>query len=150
MAVQQVGQPAAQDLLKGIATVPEAPPVIPQIFAERFAKAFADFVSTLRAPVEEAALNPALNTSRSLPAWQTQDLPRLEKENDEAQNAMALYLVGEARTIVSLAAQRRRLARELDGCDLNFAGPERGKLLGQLETAAVAAAYHVCAAAKVR
>lgn len=127
----------------------EAPPAVPQMLAERFAKAFDAFVSALRAAAKEAALNPAFNASQSLPVWQTQDLPRLEKENAEVQNAMALYLVGETRTIVAQAAERRHLARELDGCDLNFAGPEKGKVLDQLETAVVVAAYQVCAAAKV-
>jgi hypothetical protein len=127
----------------------EAPPAVPQVLAERFAKAFAAFTDAVRAAVQEAAANPALNTSRSLLVWQTRDLPRLEKENAEAQHALALYLIGETRTIVSVAAERRHLARELDGSDLNFAGPESGKALDRLETAVVVAAYQVCAAAKV-
>jgi hypothetical protein len=127
----------------------EAPPAVPQMLAERFAKAFDAFVSAVSAAAKEAAANPLINTSRSLLVWQTKDLPRLEKENAEVQNALALYVVGETRTIVAQAAERRHLARELDGCDLNFAGPERGKILDQLETAVVVAAYQVCAAAKV-
>jgi len=127
----------------------EAPPAVPQMLAERFAKAFDAFVGAVRAAVKEAAVNPAMNASQSLLVWQTQDLPRLEKENAEVQNAFALYLVGETRTIVAQAAERRHLARELDGCDLNFAGPDKGKLLDQLETAVVVAAYQVCSAAKV-
>lgn len=127
----------------------EVLPAVPQMVAERFAKAFAAFVDAVRAAIQEAAANPALNTSRSLLLWQTQDLPRLEKENAEAQNALARYLIGETQTIVSVASERRHLARELDGSDLNFAGAERGKLLDQLETAVVVAAYQVCAAAKV-
>jgi len=127
----------------------ETPPAIPQLAAERFARAFADFVGALRDAAKEAALNPALSNSASLLVWQTRDLPRLERENEEVQNAMALYLIGESRTIASVAAQRRHLARELDGADLNFAGPDRGKLLDQLETAVVMAAYHVCSAAKI-
>ncbi len=127
----------------------EAPTAVPKNLAEQFAKAFAKFVDEVRAAVQEAALNPALNTSRSLLVWQTQDLPRLEKENNEVQNAFALYLIGEAQSIVAQAAQRRHIARELDGADLNFAGPERGQVLDQLETMAVYAAYQVCVAAKV-
>jgi hypothetical protein len=127
----------------------EAPPAIPQIFAERFAKAFDEFVGAVRAATKEAALNPALSSSRSLLVWQTQDLPRLEKENSEVQNAMALFLIGETRTIAMLASERRHLARELDGSDLNFAGPDRGKVLDQLETAVVVTAYQVCSAAKI-
>ena len=127
----------------------EAPPAVPQMLAERFAKAFDAFVSAVRATTNEAALNPALNTSQSLLVWQTQDLPRLEKENADVQNALALYLIGETRTIIAQAADRRHLARELDGCDLNFAGLDKGKLLDQLETAVVVAACQVCSAAKV-
>ena len=127
----------------------EAPPAVPQNLAEQFAKAFAKFVDAVRAAVKEAAVNPALNTSRSLLVWQTQDLPRLEKQNAEVQNAMALYLIGETRSIVAQASERRHIARELDGADLNFAGPESGAILDQLETAVVYAAYQVCAAAKV-
>ena len=127
----------------------EAPPAVPQNLAEQFAKAFAQFVDAVRAAVQQAALDPALNTSRSLLVWQTQDLPRLEKQNSEVQNALARYLIGETQTIVGQAAQRRHIARELDGADLNFAGPERGQILDQLETMVVYAAYQVCAAAKV-
>lgn len=127
----------------------ETPLAVPQNLADQFAKAFAKFVDAVRAAAKEAAANPALNTSRSLLVWQTQDLPRLEKENAEVQNAMALYLIGETRSIVAQAAERRHIARELDGADLNFAGPERGAILDQLETAVVFAAYQVCTAAKV-
>lgn len=125
------------------------PPAIPQMIAERFAKAFAAFVDAVRSAAKDAALDPVLGSSRSLLVWQTQDLPRLEKENAEVQNAMALFLVGETCTIASLAAERRHLARELDGADLYFAGPDRAKLLDQLETAVVVAAYQVCSAAKI-
>ncbi len=127
----------------------EALPAVPQMLAERFAKAFAAFVDAVRDAAQAAALDPLLGASRSLLVWQTQDLPRLERENAKVQNAMALYLVGETRTIVTLAAEKRHLARELDGCDLNFAGPERGQVLDQLETAVVVAAYQVCKAAGV-
>ena len=127
----------------------EAPAAVPKNLAEQFAKAFAKFVDAVRAATKEAALDPALNTSRSLLVWQTQDLPRLEKENAEVQDAMARYLIGETQSIVAQAAQRRHIARELDGADLNFAGTEHGQILDQLETMVVYAAYQVCAAAKV-
>jgi hypothetical protein len=127
----------------------EAPPAVPQNLAEQFAKAFAKFVDAVRAATKEAVLDPALSQSRSLLVWQTQDLPRLEKENAEVQNALALYLIGDSRSIIAQAALRRHIARELDGADLNFAGPERGQVLDQLETMVVYAAYQVCAAARV-
>jgi len=127
----------------------EAPAAVPNNLAEQFAMAFAKFVDAVRAATKEAALDPALNTSRSLLVWQTQDLPRLEKENAEVQDALARYLIGETQSIVAQAALRRHIARELDGADLNFAGPDRGQILDQLETMVVYAAYQVCAAAKV-
>ena len=127
----------------------EAPPAVPKNLAEQFAKAFAKFVDAVRAAANEAALDPVLGNSRSLLVWQTQDLPRLERENAEVQNAMARYLIGETQSIMEQAAQRRHIARELDGADLNFAGEERGKILDQLETAVVYTAYQVCSAAKI-
>ena len=127
----------------------EAPPAVPKNLVEQFAQAFAKFVNAVRAAAQQAALDPALSNSRSLLVWQTQDLPRLEKENAEVQHALALYLIGETQTIIAQAAQRRHLARELDGADLNFAGAERGAVLDQLETLVVYAAYQICAAAKV-
>ena len=128
---------------------PETPPAVPQMLAERFAKAYAGFVEAVRAAVEDATLNPALGGNRALLLWQTQGLPRLEQENQSVQHAMALYLVGETRTIVEAAADARHLAKKLDGFDLNFAGGERGKMLDQSETNVVVAAYQVCAAAGV-
>lgn len=62
---------------------------------------------------------------------------------------MALYLIGEVRSIVEAASDGRHLAKKLDGFDLNFAGEEKGKNLDQLETNVVVSAYQVCAAAGV-
>lgn len=128
---------------------PETPPAVPQMLAERFAKSYAGFVEAVRAAVQEAVQNPALGSSPAVLLWQTQGLPRLEQENQAVQHANALYLVGETRTIVEAAAGARHLAKRLDGFDLNFAGAERGKILDQLETSVVVAAYQVCAAAGV-
>jgi hypothetical protein len=127
----------------------ESSAAVPQIFVERFAKAFAAFVEAVRAAVNEAAQNPALNGNRALLVWQTQGLPLLEKENETVQKAMALYLVGETGTIVNVASEERHLAKNLDGYDLSFAGAEGGKALDRLETNVVIAAYQVCAAAGV-
>ena len=128
---------------------PEAPPAVPPPLAERFSKAFAAFVDAVRAAVAEAAQDPLLGNTPALLTWQTQALPLLEKENASIQNAMALFLVGEVRSILSLASERRHLAKELDGFDLNFAGEDRAKTLDRLETAVVVAAYQLCAAAGV-
>jgi len=128
---------------------PEAPPAVPPPLAERFSKAFAAFVDAVRAAVAEAAQDPLLGNTPALLTWQTQALPLLEKEDASIQNAMALFLVGEVRSILALASERRHLAKELDGFDLNFAGEDRAKTLDRLETAVVVAAYQLCAAAGV-
>lgn len=127
--------------------MPENPLAIPQVFAERFSKSYAEFVEAVRAAVREAARNPALNGSRALLLWQTQGLPRIEKENSKIEGAMALYPSGETRTLVEAASEAGHLAKMLDGFDLNFAGVESGKTLDRLETNVVIAAYQVCAAA---
>ena len=126
---------------------PENSPPVPQILAERFSKAYSAFVEAVRAAINEAALNPAGN--RALLMWQTQGMPMLEEEKASLERAMALYLIGEVRSIVEAAADLRHLAKKLDGFDLNFAGEERGKALDQLETNVVVSAYQVCAAAGV-
>lgn len=126
---------------------PETPLAVPQVLAERFSKAYADFVEAVRAAVQESAQNPALNGNRGLLLWQTQGVPRIEKGNSKVESAMALYLIGEVRSIVEAASEAGHLAKMLDGFDLNFAGVERGKTLDRLETNVVIAAYQVCAAA---
>ena len=128
---------------------PENSPPVPQILAERFSKAYAAFVEAVRAAVKQAAQNPAPGGNRGLLLWQTQGLPMLEKENASVEKAMALYLVGEVRSIVDAASDARHLAKKLDGYDLDFAGEEQGKNLDQLETNVVVSAYQVCAAAGV-
>lgn len=128
---------------------PEIPPAVPQALAEKFSQAYSAFVDAVRAAVQEAAQNPALVNSQPVLLWQTQGLPMLEKENSSIQNAMALFLIGEVRTIVQTASEARHLAKKLDGYDLKFAGEEREKGLDQLETNVVVSAYQVCAAAGV-
>lgn len=128
---------------------PETSPAVPQALAEKFSKAYSAFVDAVRAALREAAQNPALGNSQPVLLWQTQGLPMLAKENSSVQNAMALFLIGEIRTIVQAASEARHLAKKLDGYDLNFAGEEWGKGLDQLETNVVVSAYQVCAAAGV-
>lgn len=127
----------------------ETPAVVPQVLAERFSKAYEEFVDAVRSIVNEAVGNPSLSSSPGLLMWQAQALPRLEQKNERVQNAMALFLVGETRSIVNVASDERHLSRELDGFDLNFAGADRGKTLDQLETMVAVTAYQVCAAAGV-
>ena len=129
--------------------MPETPLAVPQVLAERFSKTYAAFVEAVRVAVQESAQNPVLNGNRSLLLWQTQGLPAIEKENSSVQSAMALYLIGENRSIIEAASEATHIAKRLDGFDLNFAGAERGKILDRLETDVVIAAYQVCAAAGI-
>ncbi|HEX4030053.1 MAG TPA: hypothetical protein VHX20_06790 [Terracidiphilus sp.] len=122
--------------------------VVSPVLVNRFADAVAFFTGAVEDAVTEASLNPEFADTPQLRVWQ-QASSFIRQQNASVQHGLALYLIGELRTIVSLASEKRHLARELDGCDLNFAGPDRGKVLDQLETAVVVAAYQVCAAAKV-
>ena len=117
--------------------------------ADRFTKTFAAFVAAVEDAVDVAGLNPEFADAPQLQVWQRQALPLLQQQNSSIQNAMALFQVGETRSLVAQAAERLHLARELDGCDLNFAGADRGKILDQLETAVVVAAYRLCTEAGV-
>jgi hypothetical protein len=127
----------------------QAPAEIPQLFAEKFARAFAEFVGAVRDAVAAAILDPAFSSSSALLMWQTEALPRLEQENATIQNGMARFLVGETRTIATLAAEERHLAKKLDGFPLDFAGVDRAKLLDRLETAVVISASQICQAAGI-
>lgn len=111
--------------------------------ADRFTKCFAAFVAAVEDAVDVASLNPEFADKPQLLMWQTDVLPRLQQQNAVVQNAMVRYQIGETRTLVAQAAEKLHLARELDGCDLNFAGEDRGKILDQLETAVVIAAYRL-------
>jgi len=128
---------------------PETPLAIPQVFAERFSKAYAGFVEAMRVAVQETAQNSALSGNRALLLWQTQGLPAIEEENSSVQNAMAQYLIGEGRSLIEAASEATHLAKRLDGFDLKFAGAEWEKILDRLETDVVIAAYQVCAAAGI-
>jgi hypothetical protein len=122
---------------------------VPQPLAERFAKTYAGFLDAVQLAVAAHIPNPVVANTAAFLSWQTQALPLLERENATIQNAMALFLVGETRTLVTLASESRGLAKRLDGFDLNFAGAENAKKLDQLETSVVVAAYRLCVAAGI-
>jgi hypothetical protein len=127
---------------------PETPPAVSRPLAERFAKAFADFVNEATQAVLEAAINPALSSNPALLAWQTRALPSLDQQDASIQKGLTLYLNGETGTIVKLANEARGLAKQLDGFSLDFAGPKHAEALDRLETAVVVAAYQLCKAAR--
>jgi len=117
--------------------------------AQSFAKAHAAFVDAVRAAIAGAVGDPLLANTPAFLTWQTQALPMLERQNASIEKALALFLVGETRTILSLAADCRGLAKQLDGYPLTFAGADPAANLERLETAEVVAAYRLCAAAGI-
>jgi hypothetical protein len=126
-----------------------APPAVSDVLAERFVKAFADFVDAVWVEVTGAAQNPHYSSTPALLAWQTQALPQLERDNTSIQNALVRFQIGETRTLSQLASDQRFLARRLDGFSVAFAGPDRAGTLDQLQTAVVVAAYQLCKAAGI-
>ncbi|MGB6745832.1 MAG: hypothetical protein WBE38_19440 [Terracidiphilus sp.] len=129
-------------------TVQSAPKVI-ESYAQRFAKAFEAFVTEVRNAVDAGILDPAYSFTPAFLMWQTEALPRLEQELAEIQNAFARFQIGETDAIAQLARIQLGLAGHLDGFPLDFAGPDRAKILNQLETAVVVAAYRLCTEAGV-
>jgi uncharacterized protein CbrC (UPF0167 family) len=121
-------------------------PSFPGLLAERFAKAFDAFVAEVRAAVAAGILDPTYSAAPGFLMWQTEALPRLERELAEIQKALALSQAGDTRGILQLARNQMGLAKHLDGFPIDFAGPDRAKKLDQLETSAVVAAYQLCAA----
>jgi hypothetical protein len=127
----------------------QTPLAPPQYLVDLFVKAYAAFVAAVEEAVAEANRNPQLAGSPFLASWQFQALPLLKKQNAAIQEAYARYLIGETQTIAVLAADRRHLAKELDGLPLNFAGPERAQSLDSLETNVVVSASRLCSAAGI-
>jgi uncharacterized protein CbrC (UPF0167 family) len=128
----------------------QANSAVPEYYAQRFAKAFEAFVAKVRALVEAGVLNPGCSTTPGFVMWQTEALPRLEQELAEVQNAWARFQIGETDIIARVARDKVGLAKQLDGFPLDFAGAEHAKVLDQLETAVVSAAYQVYSAAGIR
>jgi len=127
----------------------ESTPTVPKLFAERFATAFGDFVTEVRAAVADGILDPAFSSTPGLLMWQTEALPRLEQELAEIQNAYTHSLAGVFGTLAQLARIQLGLAKHLDGFPLDFVGPDHAKKLDQLGTSVVVAAYQLCAAAGI-
>jgi hypothetical protein len=128
---------------------PQTPPAYHPMFADNFARAYDAFVKAVRKAVEETIPNPGLANTPTFLSWQTQALPLLETQNAEVQEAYARFQIGETQTIVSVAAERRHLGKELDGLPLSFAGPDRERSLASLKTSAVVTASRLCQAAGV-
>lgn len=127
---------------------PESTPAVPRYYAERFYKAFLAFVTKVRAAVAAGVLDSAFSSMPTFLAWQTQALPRLEKELGEIENAYARFQSGETGVLAQLAREQLGLGKHLDGFPLDFAGPEHAAELDRLETSVVMAAYGLCTLAR--
>ncbi len=127
----------------------QAPPEFPKMFADNFAKAYDAFVKAVRQAIEETIPDPVLANTPAFLSWQTRALPMLEAQNATVHEAYARFLIGETRTIVTVASERRHLGKELDGLALDFAGTDRAQSLGSLKTTAVITASRLCQAAGV-
>lgn len=127
----------------------DSTPSVPVYYAERFYKAFEAFMTEVRAAVAAGALNPAYSSSPTFLSWQTEALPRLEKEMAEIENGYTQFKTGKTDTLAQLARVQLGLAKHLDGFPLDFAGPEHAAGLDRLETGVVLAAYQLCTMAKI-
>ena len=133
-------------------TAPNSPapatPVSDEL-GQRFFKAFDAFVAAVRAAITAAVANPAYSSAPGFVLWQTEGLPRLERELAEIQDGYALFQIGETGTLARLARVQLGIAKRLDGFPLDFAGPDRAQVLNQYEESIVFAAYELSKAAGV-
>lgn len=128
---------------------PAAPGSMAPVLVERFLAAMKAFVSAVSAAVAEAEKNPALATAPALRIWRSKALPLLEQQERAIEAAAALFRQGDAQPLLAAAADKRGLAKDLDGFPLDFAGPDHAANLDRLETAVVMAAWQLCSAAGI-
>ncbi|MGC1363172.1 MAG: hypothetical protein WA419_03875 [Silvibacterium sp.] len=129
--------------------MPEALYGISPALVERFRKIFAAFAGGVKMAVADAAQKPVTSESPGLRSWQEKALPLLEKDNLSIQAAAKAFEQGDAQPILTLAEDKRGLAKDLDGFSFTFAGPEHAENLELLETAVVTAACQISGAAGI-
>lgn len=125
------------------------PGPVPQLLADRFVAAMKAFVDEVDAAVNEAAGNPELAAAPACRVWRSKVLPLLQRQERATEAAAAQFRQGDPGPLLSIAADKRGLAKDLDGFPLEFAGPDHARQLDQLETAVVTSAYRLCAAAGI-
>jgi hypothetical protein len=121
----------------------------PQLQADRFAAAMKAFVDAVAAALAEAAAKPELSSAPAFRVWRNKVLPLLRQQEQAAEAAAAQFRRGDAGPLLAIAADKRGLAKDLDGFPLDFAGPEHAAALDRLETSVVTAAYQLCVAAGI-
>jgi hypothetical protein len=127
----------------------EQPGPNPQMLADRFVAAMKAFVDEVAAAVNEAAGKPELASAPAFRVWHNKVLPLLQQQERATEAAAVQFRQGDAGPLLAIAADKRGLAKDLDGFPLEFAGPDHARLLDQLETAVVTSAYRLCAAADI-
>ena len=128
---------------------PASPAAVPEELGKRFFKAFDAFVAAVRAAIASAVANPAYSSAPGFVIWQTNALPRLERDLAQIQDGYALFQIGETGTLSRLARNQLGIAKHLDGFSFDFAGPDRAQVLKQYEEAIVFAAFELSKAAEV-
>lgn len=125
------------------------PGPIPQMLADRFVAAMKAFVDEVAAAVADAAAKPELASAPAFRVWHNKVLPLLQHQEQATEAAADQFRRGNAGPLLSTAADKRGLAKDLDGFPLDFAGPEHAVALDRLETAVVSSAYRLCVAAGI-
>jgi len=115
---------------------------IPPQAADRFARAFAEFVTCVRTAL---ALAPPEHPDVS--RWQRKALPLLGSDLERVDAATKTYMAGDSQPLVHEASSALSLAKNLDGFPLNFAGEETGSRLSEKLRLVVMAAWQVVSAA---
>lgn len=122
---------------------------IQQMLADRFAAAMKAFVDEVAAAVAFAGSRPELASAPAFRVWHNKVLPLLQQQEQATEAAIIQFRQGDAGPLLAIAADKRGLAKDLDGFPLEFAGPEHAVVLDRLETAVVSSAYRLCAAAGI-
>lgn len=115
---------------------------IPPQSADRFARAFAEFVAGVRTAL---ALAPPEHPDVS--RWQRKALPLLGSDLERVDAATKSYREGDSQPLEREASSALSLAKNLDGFPLNFAGEETGSQLSEKLRLVVMAAWQVVSAA---
>lgn len=126
------------------------PDPMPQMLADRFVAAMMAFVDEVAAAVADAAAKPELAAAPAFRVWQNKVLPLLRQQEQATEAAAAEFRQGNTGPLLAIAADKRGLAKDLDGFPLDFDGADAAAVLDQLETSVVSSAYRLCAAAGIR
>lgn len=119
------------------------------MLADRFAAAMKAFVDEVAAAVADASSKPELASAPAFRVWNNKVLPLLQRQEQATEAAAIRFRQGDGGPLLAIAADKRGLAKDLDGFPLEFAGPDHARQLDQLETAVVTSAYRLCAAAGI-